>query len=147
METKEELQDMIIAAMKAKQQVELGCFRALKTAIEVVEKSGNSVGKMEIINILRKQIAQRKDSATAFISANRVDLADKENQEIEILQRLLPIEWSDEELELAVELAIKLTNASSKKDMGRVIKEVVAVANGRCDNKRISTIVSKRLNQ
>jgi uncharacterized protein YqeY len=147
METKVELQEMIIAAMKMKQQVELSCFRALKTAIEVMEKSGITVGKTEIINILRKQNTQRKDSASSFALANRQELVDKENQEIAILQKLLPKELSPDEVEKIVSDSIAEVGATDKKQMGAVIKLALLKADGRIDNKTISTIVAKKLNQ
>ncbi len=136
-----------IQAMRDKAQVDLGVLRMLQSAITnaQIAKKGE-LSDAEIINLIRKQITQRQDSVEQFRSGGREELADKELAEISVLQRYLPIEWSDAELEQNVQLAIDNLGASSKKDMGRVIKAVVEAANGRCDNKRISQAVGAKLN-
>lgn len=136
-----------IQAMRDKAQVDLGVLRMLQSAITnaQIAKKGE-LSDAEIINLIRKQIAQRQDSVDQFRSGGREELADKELAEISVLQRYLPIEWSDAELEKNVQSAIDNLGASSKKDMGRVIKAVVEAANGQCDNKRISQAVGEKLN-
>lgn len=136
-----------IQAMRDKAQVDLGVLRMLQSAITnaQIAKKGE-LSDTEIINLIRKQIAQRQDSVEQFRSGGRGELADKELAEISVLQRYLPIEWSDAELEQNVQSAIGNLGASSKKDMGRVIKAVVEAANGQCDNKRISQAVGAKLN-
>lgn len=143
----EKIKQDTIQAMRDKTQVDLSVLRMLQSAITNAQilKRGE-LNKNEIIGLIRKQIAQRQDSVTQFRAGGREELADKELAEISVLQRYLPVEWSDAELEYAVQLAIDITNASSKKDMGQVIRVVVEKANGQCDNKRISQAVGKRLN-
>lgn len=143
----EKIKQDTIQAMRDKTQVDLSVLRMLQSAITNAQilKRGE-LDKNEIIGLIRKQIAQRQDSVTQFRAGGREELADKELAEISVLQRYLPVEWSDAELEYAVQLAIDITNASSKKDMGQVIRVVVENSNGQCDNKRISQAVGERLN-
>lgn len=143
----EKIKQDTIQAMRDKIRVDLSVLRMLQSAITNAQilKRGE-LDKNEIIGLIRKQIAQRQDSVTQFRAGGREELADKELVEITVLQRYLPTEWSDVELEQNVQLAIDNLGASSKKDMGRVIKAVVEAANGQCDNKRISQTVGAKLN-
>jgi uncharacterized protein YqeY len=136
-----------VKAMREKSQLDLSVLRMLKSAIEnaQIAKKGE-LSSAEIVGLIRKQITQRQDSADQFRNGGREELANKELAEISVLQGYLPVEWSDEQLETNVQLAIDNLGASGKKDMGRVIKAVAESANGQCDNKRISQIVAKKLN-
>lgn len=136
----------IVQAMRDKAQGDLSVLRMLKSAIEnaQIAKKGELTNP-EIVNLIRKQIAQRQDSISQFKSGGREELADKELEEITVLQRYLPTEWSDTELEENVNSVITQLGATTKKDMGKVIKAVADVANGKCDNKRISQSVSSKL--
>jgi uncharacterized protein YqeY len=143
------IQDDLKDAMRTKDAVALNVLRSLKTSITNASlQKGNideEVSEVEIIGIIRKEISKRNDSIQAFISGNRPELADKEKVEISFLQKYLPTEWSDQELRDHVSEAIANLNATSKKDMGGVIKCVVEKANGKADNKRISSIVGSLL--
>jgi uncharacterized protein YqeY len=143
------IQSDLVQAMRDKNTNVLNVLRALKTAItNTALTKGNidaEVAPAEIIGLVRKEISKRNDSIEAFKQANRGELIDKERLEIEILQRYLPIEWSGEELEKAIQDSIKELGATTKKDMGRVIKHVMDKANGKADNKRISSIVGSHL--
>lgn len=135
--------------MRDKDANKLNVLRALKNEITNASLRKGSVNEVisdvEIIALIRKEISKRQDSINAFVSANRQDLILKENSEIEVLNQYLPAEINDVVLETIVVGAILDLGATSKKDMGRVIKEVVSKVNGAADNKRISALVSSKL--
>lgn len=144
------IQEDIKQAMRDKDTTKLNVLRALKNSITntalVKGSIDQPVSDVEIMGLIRKEISKRQDSIASFISSLRQDLIDKEQAEIDVLTPYLPTEISDEDLEIVVDTAISLESATSKKDMGRVIKHVVTVVNGQADNKRISKMVSSRLN-
>lgn len=143
------LQDDLKQAMRDKDVNTLNVLRALKNEITNASLRKGSIehvlSDMEILNLVRKEISKRQDSINAFVSANRQDLILKENNEIEILSKYLPIDLTDDELKGIVELALMEYENPSKKDMGKIIKKVAEVADGRADNKRISSMVGSRL--
>ena len=135
--------------MKSKDSLRLGVIRALKTAMTnaAIEKGGlgTVLDDTEATAIVRKQLKQRQDSAEQFTSAGRPELAAKENDEIAILEAYLPAQLSADEVIAIVEAAIAETGASSKADMGKVMKLVQEKVAGRADGKTISQEVAKRL--
>lgn len=145
----ERIQEDLKAAMKAKDAPRLTVIRALKTALTnaAVEKGSLStvLDDAEAIAIVRKQVKQREDSASQFESAGRTELAEKERAEIEILSTYLPAALSHEEVIALIEAAIAETGASTKADMGKVMKLAQERAEGRADGKTLSQEVAKRL--
>jgi uncharacterized protein YqeY len=143
------LQNDIKNAMRSKSTNVLNVLRALKNEITNASLRKGNVNEpltnVEILALIRKEISKRQDSITSFNDGGRADLAIKEQLEIEVLNTYLPTDISDEVLETEVNKAIALVGATSKKDMGKVIKEVVAAVNGRADNKRISAMVGQKL--
>ena len=135
-------------AMKAKNAVALEALRAIKSAV-LIQKSeaGASDGMSEDdeIKLLQKLVKQRRDSAATFIEQNRVDLAEPEEAQAEIIARFLPEQLSEEEVEKVIESIIIQTGASSMKDMGKVMGMVSKQLAGKADGKTISTIVKKSL--
>lgn len=99
----------------------------------------------QILVLIAKQQKQSKDALEEFKKAQREDLVEQTNQEIEILASYLPQQLTDEELEAAVRNAIAATNAQSMKDMGKIMGKVTEVAKGRADGKRINEMVKKIL--
>ena len=95
--------------------------------------------------IIQREVKKRRDSAEQFTTGGRPELADKELKEIVVLETLLPKQLSAEELEQLVHATIQETGATSKKDMGAVMKAVQAQVAGRADGKTISTLVGKLL--
>jgi uncharacterized protein YqeY len=136
-------------AMRAKDTVALNVVRALKSAIKyaAIEKLGADadLSDPDAITVVRKEIKKRQDSLASYEQANRADLADVEKAEIAVLEKYLPAAMSADELVKLVEAAIAETGATSKKDMGRVMKLVQERSEGRADGKTLSTEVSKRL--
>lgn len=145
----ERIQNDIKKAMLGKQGNVLVVLRALKNEISNASLRKGSINEalsdLEILGLIRKEISKRQDSIKAFNEGGRADLAIKEQLEIEVLNVYLPVELTDNELEILVNLVITNENATSKKDMGKVIKKVVELAEGRADNKRISSLVGSLL--
>ena len=145
----EKVNQDIAEAMKAKDQDRLGPLRMLKAALmnKKVER-GKDVTDGEALAIVSTLVKQRKDSVEQFTNAGRQDLADKEKAEIAILEAYLPPPVSREELEKAVDEAVRTTGASSPKDMGGVMKAVMAGLAGRnADGKLINELVRARLSR
>ena len=142
------LEDMK-TAMRAKDAVTLNVVRNLKSSIKyaAIEKFG-AEGELEdpdVIAVIRKEMKKRQDSIASYVTANRPDLADVERAEVTVLEKYLPAAMSAEEVVKMVETAIAELGATSKKEMGPVMKLVQERAAGRVDSKTISTEVSKRL--
>ena len=148
-EIADRLTEDLKGAMRAKDALALNTLRALKSAIKnaAIEKGGADaeLADPEIVGIIRKQIKQREDSIEQFEQAGRSELAEKEQAEAEVLQRYLPAALSDEEIAALVEKAVTETGASSRADMGRVMKLLQERAAGRVDGKTLSSEVMKRL--
>jgi uncharacterized protein YqeY len=137
------------AAMKAKDAVSLNVLRALKTAMTnaAIEKGHLSatLDDAEVAAIIRKQIKQRQDSFEQFTKAGRAELAATEQAEMDVLAKYLPAALTPEQIGELVAAAIAETGASSKADMGKVMKLAQERAAGRADGKLLSQEVAKRL--
>lgn len=136
-------------AMRAKDTVALTTLRALKTALtNAAIESGNKdnvVEKATALAIVRKQIKQRQDSIEQFEGAGRPELAENEQAEVAILEKYLPAALSAEEVSQIVSDAVAETGATSRADMGRVMKIVQEKVAGRADGKTLSQEVMKHL--
>jgi uncharacterized protein YqeY len=141
-----EINDDLKYAMKAKDAKLLLVLRGVKNVIsnaEIAKK--DKLTDPEILQVIRKQVSQREDSMKQFKDGGRLDLALQEELELLILQKYLPVDMDDDTLEAEVELAIKHYETPTKKDMGKIIKDVIAAVHGKADNKRISAMVAKKL--
>ncbi len=137
----------IVTAMKAKDQTKLTALRMLKTALtnKSIEK-GRALEGAEELQVVSMLVKQRRDAIDQFTKGGRQDLADKEQAEILVLNGYLPASASDEEIAAAVAAAITETGASSAKDMGKVMKAVMAGLAGKTvDGKKVSESVKARL--
>ena len=137
----------IVTAMKAKDQTRLTALRMLKTALtnKSIEK-GRALEAAEESQVVSMLVKQRRDSIEQFTKGGRQDLADKEQAEIGVLTGYLPASASDEDVAAAVAAAIAETGATSAKDMGKVMKAVVAALAGKTvDGKKVSEAVKARL--
>ena len=146
------LQKDIATAMKAKDEVTLMALRSVKTAIMQYKTSPNFKGNRDenlpdtdIIKILQKMVKERKETADVYKNAGRLELANKELSEANVIEGYLPKQLTENEVEVMVREAIAEVNATSIKDMGKVITSVNSKANGRTDGKTISTIVKRIL--
>ena len=141
------IQGEMKAAMLAKDADRLGTLRLLKSAIGYaqIEKKCDALPDTDVIAIVQKEIKKRRDSIEQFMTGGRPELAAKESREIPVLELFLPKPLSPEELEQLVKAAIADVGATSKKEMGPVIKAVQAQAAGRADGKTISSAVARLL--
>lgn len=136
-----------IQAMKERNTLKSSVLSFLRAQIKNVriDSKAEQLSDADVIAVIKKQIKQRQESIVQFESGGRADLVQKERSEMEILQSYLPQQASLEETEAAVRQMIAETGASSMKDMGNVMKAVVAKLEGRADNKLISDLVRKCL--
>lgn len=137
----------IVAAMRAKDATRLTALRMLKTALtnKSIEK-GRALEAVEELQVVSQLVKQRRDSIDQFTKGGRKDLADKEQAEIVILDTYLPPSASDAEIGSAVAAAITETGAITQKDMGRVMKAVMAALAGKTvDGKKVNEAVRERL--
>src|SRR5436190_7281109 len=143
----EKLSQEIKSAMLAKDADRLQTLRMLKSAMGYaqIEKKTDTLSEPDVVSIVQKEVKKRRDSIEQFEKGGRPELAEKEKKEITILEEFLPKALTPEELEQLVKAAIQETGATSKKDMGPVIKAVQAKAAGRADGKTISGLVGKLL--
>lgn len=142
------LEDMK-TAMKAKDTVALNVVRNLKSAMKyaAIEKLGadGELGETDAMAVIRKEIKKRQDSVASYEQAKRQDLADVEKAEIAVLEKYLPTAMSEAEVVALVEVVIAELGATTKKDMGGVMKLLGERAAGRADNRVLSAEVGKRL--
>ena len=136
------------AAMKAKDQKALRGIRAVKAAILLEKTSGDKseLNEEKEIKLLQKLVKQRKDSLAIYQKEGRDDLAQVEEEEIEVIERYLPEQMSTEELHAEVGKIIDETGASSMKDMGKVMGIATKRFAGRAEGKAISAAVKEKLN-
>jgi len=144
---KEKILDDLKEAMKNKEAEKLSAIRMLQAAIKnrEIELRPNGITEQDVLGVVRKMAKQRKDSISEFEKAARQDLADKEKAELAILEAYLPAQMSPEQLTAIVEEVIKAQNATSQKQMGAVVKEVMNRAAGMADGKMISDLVRSKL--
>lgn len=145
----DQITEDIKTAMRAKETLALGTLRALKSALKnaAIEKGGADaeLDDAEATAVIRKQVKQRQDSITQFEQAGRTELAEKEKSEIAVLEKYLPAALSQEELDQAVAEAIAETGATTRADMGKVMKVLQEKTAGRADGKTLSQAVQNKL--
>lgn len=132
-------------AMRDKAAQKLGVLRMLKSAVKNLAIEKGEISETEIVVVIRKEISKREDSITSFKAGGREDLAANELAEIEFLKPYLPAGLSEAEVEKIVNDAITETGATTKQQMGAVMKIAQAKAAGRVDNKTLSQLVQKLL--
>ncbi len=135
---------LIKEAMLAKEEVKLRTLRAIKTAFtnaKTEKGAGGKISEAQEVKIIQKLHKQRKDALELYESQNREDLAQKEREEMEILDLFLPKQISDTELETALKTIIEQTNAKSMSDMGRVMGVAAKSLAGKAEGARISAMV------
>jgi hypothetical protein len=136
----------LTAAMKAREAARLSTLRLVQAALknEQIEK-GHELSDEEAEAVLRRALKQRQDSVEQYRKGSREDLAVKEEAEIVVLQEYLPQMLSEAQTERIVDEAIAATGAASKKDMGKVMKEIMASHKGRVDGKIVQAILGRKL--
>lgn len=147
MPLKQQILDDTKTAMKAKEMDRVTTLRFLQSAIKnkEIEIRPQELTDDDVIAVLRKSVKQRQDSIEQYTNAGRTDLADKEKVELAIIEGYLPKQLSSDVIETFVKEAISESGASSMKDMGNVMKLVMAKTQGAADNKIVSELVKKSL--
>ena len=149
MSLSEKITSDIKDAMRAKDSTKLAVLRSLKTALTnyTIEKYGadGELEDSEDIGVVRTAIKQRQDSIEKFEAAGRNELAEQEKLEADILEEYLPTAMTEDEISKLIEDTIQEVGASSRKDMGQVMKLLQNKTEGRVDNKTLSSGVMDRL--
>jgi uncharacterized protein len=149
MSIQERIDSDLKEAMRAKDTTKLAVLRMLKSALKyaAIAKSGAEaeLSDAEAAQVVRKQAKQRQDSIESFEKGGRVELAQKEQKELSILNGYLPQAMSADEVKQTVREAIAEVGATSKAQMGAVMKAVQAKVAGRVDGKTLSQEVSRQL--
>jgi len=146
MPLQEKLMVDLKASMKSKEKVRKNVVILVKAAIKQREVDERiELDDTDIIDIIAKQIKQKKDSIKDFEKGNRQDLVDLTNEEIKILLDYLPPQLSDEELDSIVKDAIEQTGAQTKKDLGKLMALIMPKVKGKADGTQVNQIVAKYL--
>jgi uncharacterized protein YqeY len=142
----ERLEQDMKQAMKDKDKFRLSVIRMIRSAIKNKEISEQRVpDEGEVLDILNREVKQRKDSLQDFEKAGREDLVEQVQKEIEVIMGYLPKQLSEEEVEALVKQTIQEVGASSKADMGKVMGALMPKIKGRADGKTVNQIVQKHL--
>jgi len=147
MPSQENLSQEIKVAMLAKDADRLSTLRLLKSAVGYaqMERKTETLSDSDFVAVVQKEVKKRRDAIEQYEKGGRPELAEKEKKEIPVLETFLPKALSPEELEGLVKAAIQELGATSKKEMGPVIKAVQTKAAGRAEGKTISAVVGKLL--
>ena len=143
----EKINAALKASMLAKDADRTGALRMLKSAVGYaqIEKKVDPLPDADVLAVVQKEAKKRRDSIEEFDRGGRAELAAKERAELKVLEEFLPKQLSPEETEELVKAAIAEVGATSKKDMGAVMKAAQAKAAGRADGKVMSALVGKLL--
>ena len=146
MSLKEKLQEDLKSSMKNKDTIKKSVVTLIRAAIKQHEVDNRvELAYDAIIDIISKQLKQRKDSLAEFEKANRDDLVEETKSEIQVLEGYLPQQLSEEELEKIVIETIAEVGATSMKDMGKIMATIKPKTAGRADGRKINELVKKNL--
>lgn len=146
---KNKLQQELIGAMKAQDEVKKSTIRMLISAINYYEIEKGGAGyeatSEDVLTVIGKEAKKRKDSITEYEKAGRQDLVDKETEELKILETYLPEQMGEEELKTIIDQTITETGASSMQDMGKLMGALTGKLKGKADMGLVSSIVRQKL--
>ena len=143
---KSQITEVLKVTMRAKEMDKLTVIRGLQAAIKQIEVDERvELDDSRVLAVIEKQIKQRKESIKAFEGANRQDLASKEQAEVEILSQFLPAAMTEEELDSVIEQTILAQQATSIKDMGKVMNSLRPIIAGRADPAQVSAKIKANL--
>ncbi len=148
MSTKLRLEEDMKQAMREREvgKFRLSVIRMVRSSIKNAEiNERRELGEEDVLGILAKEVKMRKDAFEEFTKAQRQDLADQAQKEIQILQSYLPAQLTLDELELLVKEAIAATGSANAKEMGKVMAYLNPKVKGRADGKQVSELVKKML--
>lgn len=143
----EKINDDVKLAMKSQDKEKLNVIRMVKSAIQLSKiELKHDLSDEEVIDVISKQIKMRKDSVEEFTKANRKDLAEQSQHEIEILNEYMPEQLSKEEVMSIIDQVFEKIQPTSPKQMGLVMKEVTPKIKGKFDMGEVSKIIKEKLN-
>ena len=151
MSLKKQIEDNLNEALKAKDKKTYPTLRLIVSAIKDAEIAGRSKGQKDIkdsdiIGLLKKMIKQRNESCEVYKKAGRKELLENENREIEVINKFLPNQLSEEETKKICEETIKSVNATSMKDMGKIMGVLKSKHADSLDFSKVSSILKGLLN-
>ena len=148
MSLKERLQEDWKQALKAKDKFRADTISTARAAVLHVEKTdGIKIDDEQVVEILAREVKQRREAVLEFEKGNRQDLVDKSNDEIEILLGYLPQQLTEEEILVMIQEAAVEVGANSIKEMGKVMQVLAPRVIGRADGKLVSQMVREHLNK
>ena len=148
MALEKQIQEDLKAAMFAKDATALASIRGIKAAIMLAKTAADASDELtdaDIIKIIQKLVKQRKESAAIYTEQSRPELAEAELAEAAIMEKYLPVQLSEEEVEEAIKKIIAQVGAQSPADMGKVMGVATKALAGQADGRLISTIVKRLL--
>ena len=148
MTLQEQINADIITAMKARNEAGLRALRALKSALLIAstaDGAGEKISDEEAIKIFQKLSKQRKESMEIFLKNDRAELAEKEKEEIDVIEKYLPQQMSETEIKSILENLVKEAGATSGADFGKVMPLAMKALAGKADGKIISAILKSIL--
>jgi uncharacterized protein YqeY len=147
MSLQQRVNDELKSSMLARQAVRTGTLRMLKAALGYaqIEKKTETLSDADVMAMIQREAKKRRDSIEEFEKAGRTEMAANEKAELEVLTEYLPKALSAEELESLIREVITEVGATSKKDMGAVMKVAQSKVDGRADGKSVSALVSRLL--
>jgi uncharacterized protein YqeY len=148
MSLEEKINNDLKDAMRSKNEAALRALRAVKSAILIAKTdkgAGSQMSQDDELKILQKLAKQRRESADIYQQQNREDLAKAEQEELEIIEKYLPAQMSEDELRVEIKKIIDETGASSPAEMGKVMGVASKKLAGKADNKKISEITREML--
>ena len=151
MDILKKINEDLIVSMKSKEEgsdLRTTTLRMMKSSIknaEIAKRGKGDLTEDDITGVLFTMVKQRKESAEQYEKANRKDLADKENKEINIIRKYLPEQMTPEELDEIIKSAIKDTGVAGAKEMGKLMKELMPKVKGKADGKLVTQRVKEIL--
>ena len=146
MEVIDRVSSEMVKAAKDKDKAKLSVLRMIKSALHNREIDlKDKFGEKEILQVLSSMVKQRKDSVEQFRNGGRLELAEKEEEEIEVIQGFMPEQMPEEEIKAEIENAIEEAGATSIRDMGKVMKLLMPRLMGKADGKAVGEAVKARL--
>ena len=143
---KERLLEDLKLAMKSQDKVKLSVIRMVKAAIQMDEiAKKRELTDDEIVSILAKQIKTRKESILEFEKANRNDLVEQNETEIEVLNAYMPKMMEEAEIEALINEVFAKVNPTGVNDIGRVMKEIAPLVKGKADMSLVNSLIKKHL--
>jgi hypothetical protein len=144
----EKIKNDLIQALKDRNEIKKSTLRTLQSSIKNKEiEFGRKLSDQEIGQIVTKEIKQRKDSIVEFEKGSRDELAQKEKEEIAVLEIYQPAQLSDQDIEKLVKQTISQLSATSPQDIGKVMSKLMPIISGKADGSKVSMMVKKHLNQ